>query len=58
MVAPGWAKRRAAVGLDQASGDLEQGGFARAVAPHQRQPLALAHASSAPSSSLVVPKVR
>ena len=34
---------RAVVRLDQAGGDLEQGGFARTVAAHKAQPLARAH---------------
>ena len=43
-MAPGWAKRGAAIGLHQPSRDLQQGGFAGTVAPHQAQPVAGADA--------------
>ena len=48
----GLGKAVAAIRLDHGGGDLEQGRFARAVAPHQAEPVARAHRQFRPIQQL------
>ena len=50
----GLGEAAAAIGIKQTSSDFEQGGFARAVTPHQGQPFAGAHRQLRPLQQLGV----